>query len=110
MSQRIDESEPIYSSLGNDPDLGGIVGLFVEEMAGRVATLLSQLEVGDWQSLRRTAHQLKGAAGSYGFHAVSPYAGKVEDTILDGEPEERIRAATDELVGICRRVRAGSPG
>jgi len=101
--------ELVYSRLADDSDLRDIVELFVEEMPGRVANLLGQLEAADWDGLRRTAHQLKGAAGSYGFDAISPAAGKVESAIRDGEPEIRIREAVDELVDLCNRARVGSP-
>ena len=54
--------DPIYSRLADDLDLRDIVEMFVEEMPGRVETLLNQLESADWDGLRRTTHQLKGAA------------------------------------------------
>jgi HPt (histidine-containing phosphotransfer) domain-containing protein len=109
MDQAIVNRECIYSRLAGDPDLREIVDLFVEEMPGRVAVLLDQLDAADWEGMRRTAHQLKGAAGSYGFDAISPCAGKVEAAIRDGEPEQRIRAILDELVDLCNRTRCGLP-
>jgi len=54
--------EPIYSTLGDDPDLQDIVEMFVEEMPGRTQTFLNHLASGDWEGLCRVAHQLKGAA------------------------------------------------
>jgi histidine phosphotransfer protein HptB len=110
MDQATINRECVYSRLGSDPDLGEIVDMFVEEMPGRVATIVGQLNAADWDGLRRTAHQLKGAAGSYGFDAISPSAGRVEAVVRDGEPEERIRAVVDELVDLCSRARRGSPG
>jgi histidine phosphotransfer protein HptB len=100
----------VYSRLAGDPDLREIVDLFVEEMPDRVATLLDKLQSQDWEGLRQAAHQLKGAAGSYGFDAISPCAGKVESAIRDGEPEPRIRATVEELVDLCNRTRCGLPG
>jgi HPt (histidine-containing phosphotransfer) domain-containing protein len=99
----------VYSRLASDPDLREIVDLFVDEMPERVAALLEQLQNQDWEGLRRTAHQLKGAAGSYGFDAISPCAGKVEAAIHDGEPEQRIRVTVEELVDVCNRARGGVP-
>ena len=94
--------------MGGDPDLGDIVAMFVDEIPARVSALSALLADGDWEDLRRAAHQLKGSAGSYGFEGISPLAGKVEDTIRSGEPEEAIRAAVDELLDLCSRVRAGT--
>jgi HPt (histidine-containing phosphotransfer) domain-containing protein len=109
MSNTTTETEPLYSSLGSDPDLAEIVDLFVEEMPDRVSALLRLLEASDWEELRRTAHQLKGAAGSYGFDAISPQAMRLEGVLLRGASEEEIRDAVDELVSFCRRARGGTP-
>jgi histidine phosphotransfer protein HptB len=109
MSQVNNNAECVYSSLAADPELGEIVAMFVEEMPGRVASLLDHFNRRDWDGLRQSAHQLKGAAGSYGFAAVSPAAGKLESAIRDGEPEHHIYEAITELVDLCGRVRSGQP-
>jgi histidine phosphotransfer protein HptB len=109
MSQQNDSAECVYSSLAVDPELGEIVELFVEEMPGRVASLLDHFKKRDWEGLRRNAHQLKGAAGSYGFTAISPAAGKLENAIRDGDPEHHIYEAITELIDLCGRVSSGQP-
>ncbi len=109
MTQTQIEAEPLHSSLAGDPELAEIVEMFVEEMPSRVSALLDQLDTSDWEGLRRTAHQLKGAAGSYGFAPISPCAARLEDALADGEPEERIRNAVDALTRMCNRARAGTP-
>jgi histidine phosphotransfer protein HptB len=102
-------SPRIYSALATDPDLADLVEMFVGEMPKRIATLSEQLGGEDWDGLRRTAHQLKGAAGSYGFAPMTPVAGKVESAIRDGEPESNIRQSVAELVDLCGRLCAGLP-
>jgi HPt (histidine-containing phosphotransfer) domain-containing protein len=109
MNQVSERQEYVYSRLASDPDLSDIVEMFVEEMPERVANLLSQLDSGDIEALRRTAHQLKGAAGSYGFDIISPSAAKVEAAIRDGESEQRLRETVDALVDLCKRARCGMP-
>ncbi len=109
MTQLTSGTSPLYSSLGDDPELAEIVDMFVDEMPDRLATVLSQLEASDWEGLRRTAHQLKGAAGSYGFDQVTPFAAKVEGTIQQGDQESEIRNTVDELVKVCQRIRGGAP-
>ena len=109
MSQVNDNPQYVYSSLAADPELGEIVEMFVEEMPGRVAILLDRFNKKDWDGLRQTAHQLKGAAGSYGFAVISPSAGKLEGVIRDGEPEHHVYEAITELVNLCSRVRSGGP-
>lgn len=101
--------EPLYSTLGGDPDLSDLVTLFVEEMSDRVAHIQDLLARHEWDELRRAAHQIKGAAGSYGFGDISPCAGKVEYAIRDQEPEENIHKAVEDLVAMCNRACAGTP-
>ena len=109
MSSLLNQVEPLHSTLGNDPDLAEIVALFVDEMPDRVSALSAYLADGNWEDLRRAAHQLKGSAGSYGFESVSPVAARVEDAIRQGQPEEAIRTAVHALLALCNRVRAGAP-
>jgi histidine phosphotransfer protein HptB len=109
MAAMHDNVEYIYSRFGADPDFGEIVGIFVEELPRRVSALLEHLNKGEWEDLRRIAHQVKGAAGSYGFEAVSPVAAKVEAAVRNQEPEEAIRLAIAELSDVVARVRGGAP-
>ena len=109
MTQTANETELLYSTLASDPDLNEIVEMFVNEMPERVDKLLGELERNNLEGLQRVAHQLRGAAGSYGFHQLTPYASRVEDAVDQDEPEDRIREAVDELAEMCQRVRAGVP-
>jgi len=95
----------LYSRLADDADLRDIVRLFVEEMPGRTATLRDCLDRGDWEGVGHIVHQLKGAAGSHGFDAISSCAGRVESALRDREPDEHSREAVLELVDLCGRVR-----
>ncbi len=99
----------LYSSLGDDPDLAEIVEMFVDEMSERIEKFEQLLEATDWESLRRAGHQLKGAAGSYGFDQLTSYAARVEAASQEGQDDlEEIKAAVEELVEMCRRVRPGA--
>jgi HPt (histidine-containing phosphotransfer) domain-containing protein len=100
-------TEPLYSALGDDPDLREIVEMFVEEMPDRTSHLLDRMNAGDWEGLRRVAHQLKGAAGSYGFEPITRSAAGVEDAIRASRPEQEIRPMVEELVDLCHRAQAG---
>ena len=96
-----------YSTLACDPDLAEIVEMFVEEMPGRIRDLQQQFLCNDWDHLARLAHQLKGAAGSYGFDQITPYAARLERVVRNGQPMNEIRAAHDDLCEACARVRTG---
>lgn len=98
-----------YSTLASDPDLAELVELFVAEMPQRLTQLLTDFEQGNWELLGRTAHQLKGAAGSYGFHQLTPAAAELESAVRSGAAIEQIQASLDHLSGMCRCLRAGLP-
>ena len=100
---------PLYSTLDADPDLREIVEMFVEEMPDRTASLLDRANAADWEGLRRVAHQLKGAAGSYGFEPITCSAADLENAVRESRPEEKIRRMVTDLVNLCDRVQVG-PG
>ena len=79
----------MYSRLENDPDLADIVEMFVGEIPGRSENLLRCSKEKNWDELRRIAHQLKGAAGSYGFEPLSASAYRLEHAVREKEPEEK---------------------
>jgi HPt (histidine-containing phosphotransfer) domain-containing protein len=103
------QKQAIYSQLGADADLSELVALFVDEMPERIATLEQAWSSGDLESLRRTAHQMKGAVGSYGFVQLTPLAAAVESAVREQAPEEQIVETLEELIAACRQVRAGLP-
>ncbi len=109
MPQDLPPTGPIYSTLAGDPDLREIVDQFVQEMSDRIAAVVDRMEANDWEGLRRLAHQLKGAAGSYGFEAITPLAARLEVAIREAHPEDAIRRAVESLVSACRRARATPP-
>lgn len=100
----------VYSDLGGDEELAELVEMFVEEMPERMARIAAELAQADWPALIRTAHQLKGAAGSYGFHQITPLARSLERALCNQSPENQIRAAAQELLRMCERLRGGVAG
>ena len=107
MIEAFTAEEAIYSTFGDDPDLGELVEMFVDEMSDRVDTLLKYSTEEDWEALQRTAHQIKGAAGSYGFAQITTLAGRLEEVLRSSEPEDTMKASLDDLVSLCRRIRSG---
>ena len=109
MANADSSTEALYSTLGTDPDLSDIVAIFVDQMPERTDQLRDLLAAADWEGLFQAAHQLKGAAGSYGFQPITPIAAHLEHAIDTTRPEEEIRQAVDALIAVCRSVRAGGP-
>jgi HPt (histidine-containing phosphotransfer) domain-containing protein len=103
------EQTALYSELASDPDYAELVEMFVGEMSQRVERLQNQFAERNWRELTTTAHQLKGAAGSYGFPAITPAAARLEQAVRSGQMEDDIEQCLAELVTLCRSVRAGTP-
>jgi HPt (histidine-containing phosphotransfer) domain-containing protein len=101
-------SAAIYSELENALDLKELVELFVVEMPDRIAAMERALSNGDREALELAAHQLKGSAGSYGFHGLTPLAAAVEDALRAGESDQQVAHQLQQLLGACRLVRAGN--
>ena len=107
MSQLQTPCGEIYSALAADPDLAELVEMFVDEMPQRIATLVEHYDSGNWDALGRTAHQLKGAVGSYGFHELTPYAAALEQAVRGGGSQDEIQQCLEQLIQHCRMVKAG---
>ncbi len=94
-------SEPIRSAFSDDPEMAEIVVRFVAHLPAQVGAL--EAAAADGAALRTLAHQMSGAAGSFGFPQISAAAARLEAAL-----EERAPAAAEtalgELLALCRRV------
>jgi CheY-like chemotaxis protein len=97
----------LASTLGDDdPDLQEIVRQFVRDLPDRSSSMLRAAQTSDTETLKRLAHQLKGAGGSYGFPAITEAAAAVENALADGLDEPTLRDRVETLASLCRRARA----
>jgi histidine phosphotransfer protein HptB len=96
-------SDRAFSRLANDLAMADLVREFVGELPARVAALEHAAADLDWDAIRRLAHQLKGAGGSYGFPAITAAAAVVEKSL--GEPESVSRALL-RLAEECQKIQA----
>jgi histidine phosphotransfer protein HptB len=103
------EAAGLYSTLADDPDIGELVELFIDELPERIAALQAAFAAGDVEALRRCAHQLKGAAGSYGFDAMTPALQSLEQRAGQDRPLIELQPLLDEVTSFAGRVRAGLP-
>ena len=99
----------IYSTFGNDPDLANIIEIFVDELPERASKIEACFQREDWDGVRQVAHQLKGAAGSYGFQSITDMAARIESAIRNNESQTNIRNSLEELGNLCRRARVRPP-
>jgi HPt (histidine-containing phosphotransfer) domain-containing protein len=56
------------------------------------------------EALQRLAHQLKGAAGGYGFAPITDAAARVEEALVSGAAPEHVQPHLDELFALCARA------
>ena len=115
MPDSVESRKPLLSEFVDDPDMRELVEMFVDEMPGKIAGFESALSGGKLDDLRRLAHQLKGAAGGYGFGVVGDAAGRLEERLVSSPAGsdasmflEQVRRDVSELLDLCRSVRARS--
>jgi signal transduction histidine kinase/CheY-like chemotaxis protein/HPt (histidine-containing phosphotransfer) domain-containing protein len=91
---------PLLSEM-DDPDMQELIAKFVGSVKQHATTLESALRADDRETVRRTAHQLKGAAGGYGFPTITSAAQRLESAAREGEP---LAQKVAELADLCRRA------
>lgn len=102
-------TDVIFSTIGADPDLSDLVEEFVSELPGRARALRQLHAAGEEDELRRAAHQLKGAAGSYGFAPISDAARDLETAVKDSSDPESFQRALERVTAFCNAARSGQP-
>jgi HPt (histidine-containing phosphotransfer) domain-containing protein len=100
---------PLRSEFENDPDMKELVQEYLSELPARVAAIEDAVKGGEVAQLKRLAHQMRGAAGGYGFSPISTAAGALEDRIrtLSDEPPatlDSLRREVAELLDLCERA------
>ena len=94
----------LFSELAGDPELDQLVTEFVAALAERVSALEQVLAAGNLARAATLAHQLKGAAGSYGFPLITEAALRVERIAKEGRNVGALRDAVTDLAQLCRRA------
>jgi HPt (histidine-containing phosphotransfer) domain-containing protein len=113
MSDPFQSRKPVFSEFANDPDMCELVETFADEMPEKISRFESAIADQKLDELRRLAHQLKGAAGGYGFGVVGEAAGRLEELLVSSPSVAGSDAFLDEvkrdladLLDLCRSVRA----
>ena len=88
--------------------MAGIIVAFVGQLSARVADMRQAQANGDWDSLRRWAHQMKGAGGGYGYSQLTDEARELE-TLAKQKDVEAATLSLNRLGALCRRIEAGCP-
>ena len=99
-------TEPLISEFEDDAEMRDIIGIFVGGMQARVALLREATAIGDRSALEHIAHQLRGAAGGFGFGAISIAAERLELASKGGADRTAVEPLVAALIGLCNRARA----
>ncbi|MSQ01223.1 MAG: Hpt domain-containing protein [Myxococcales bacterium] len=97
---------PLYSELAGQPDFAEPLAAFVAVLPQRATAMEDALEEGELQALGVLAHQLKGAAGCYGFPSITAAVGGVERSLEAPTTRHALREKMAVLAELCRRARA----
>jgi CheY-like chemotaxis protein len=81
-----------------------ILNEFITDLPARVGDMQSQLSQQNLDQVKRTAHQLRGAGGGYGFAEMTELATHVEQAVKDEQSLENITSQVDQLVQYMRRI------
>ena len=75
------------SELAGDPSMAAIIDQFVAGLPEQVTRMRNAFGGGCHEDLRRGAHQLKGAAGGYGYSSLTEKAQVLQKAAEAGDPE-----------------------
>jgi HPt (histidine-containing phosphotransfer) domain-containing protein len=106
------QAPPIISTFAADPEMRDLLEFFVGALPERVGAMESALAEARLRDLQRLAHQIKGAAGGYGYPILGQAAAALEGSLKAKEqpPIEKIQREVGELISLCQRAIAGGTG
>ena len=93
----------IQSRFADDPRMKAILSRFVSGLQDRSVEFEQATRDDDRTRIAWMAHQLKGAAGGYGFDSISDAAGEIETFSLSMEADiSSVRERVEGLIQLCR--------
>ncbi len=94
----------LRSTLADNEKLRGVLEKFVSRLPERIMEMQNFLDAQDMVKLVRAVHQVKGAAGGYGFPDITLAAGRTEEAIKRADDLEVIAAQVQQLIDLIHRV------
>ncbi len=91
------------SEFADEPEIAGILCEFVGRLAEQVEAMRAAYDGGRHEDLRRIAHRLKGAGGSYGYPCLTEAGRALEEAAKASDPHAEA-AAFDSLAAVCAAV------
>jgi PAS domain S-box-containing protein len=104
------EDAPVAESLPPidvdiDPELADLIPEFLDSCRVQAEELVTFIESGDFDAVRRAGHNLKGSGEPYGFHELTRLGSLIEQSAQSQE-KNKLECYTEQLGNYLRRVRA----
>ncbi len=77
---------------------------FIADLPVKASQMAELVDRNNLEELAQVAHQLKGAAGIYGFMPVTEAAARVETAVMQAEPLEDVTRQVRSLIELIHRV------
>ena len=86
-----------------EADLEPIIPRFFELRRADIQTIAESLEKGDFETIKRLGHSMKGSGGGYGFDRISEIGREIEEAAANKDIG-RITLSRDELADFLDNV------
>ncbi|MGA1826366.1 MAG: ATP-binding protein [bacterium] len=86
-----------------DPDLEDLIPEYLADIRNDADVLLASLAKGDFETIRKLAHRMKGSGGGFGFDALSELGLNLQNA-ADNKNAEEVQKQLDELISYLQRV------
>ncbi|MGA1823379.1 MAG: ATP-binding protein [bacterium] len=86
-----------------DPDFEDLIPEYLADIRNDVDVLCASLAKGDFETIRKLAHRMKGSGGGFGFDALSELGLNLQNA-ADNKNTEDVQKLLDELISYLQRV------
>lgn len=97
---------PLISTYADDPDMAGILGGFIEGLDEQLSDMGNAFSDDRFDDLKRFAHRLKGAGGSYGYPTLTDACKILEDAAA-AKDRDTAKNMLEKVADLCRAIEEG---
>jgi len=105
-----DENRRVVSTLAGNSRFAPLLTQYLARIPETIELIEEAWERGDSERLLRCVHQLKGAAGGYGFPQVTKLASECQRLMLAGSSIEELSGPLKDLLDMIRRMLTSEVG
>ena len=97
---------PLVSTYADDPDVADILEGFIEGLDKQLSDMGNALSDDRFDDLKRFAHRLKGAGGSYGYPSLTDVCKILEDAAA-AKDRDAAKNMLEKVADLCRAIKEG---